>query len=118
MRKKDLLLIGAILLAALAAFAAYYFILPRGDSTALEITVNGEVYGTYNLSENQTIEINDTNTCIIKSGKVRMASSRCPDHLCEKQKSIDSRGGTIVCLPNRTVLSIARGSGGAYDAVT
>ena len=28
----------------------------------------------------------------------------CPDHLCLKQKAVDSTGGTIVCLPNKVVI--------------
>lgn len=118
MRKKDLLLIGIILAAALSAFAVYQFLIPPSDSASLEITVDGVVYGTYSLQEDQRIEINHTNTCLIEGGRVRMISSECPDHLCEKQKSIDSRGGTIVCLPNRVVLSVINDKEPQYDAVT
>lgn len=118
MKKKDLLLIGVILAAALIAFVIYQVLIPRSDSASLEITVDGEIYGTYPLREDQTIEINDTNTCVIESGRVTMISSKCPDHLCEKQKSIDSRGGTIVCLPNRVVLSVKSDEEPQYDAVT
>lgn len=118
MKKKDLLLIGIILAAALIAFAVYQFLIPRSDSAILEITVDGVIYGTYDLQDDQTIEINDTNTCLIESGRVTMISSECPDHLCEKQKSIDSRGGTIVCLPNRVVLSVVSDEKPQYDAVT
>lgn len=118
MRKKDLLLIAGILGLALIALAAYQFLSPRTASARLEITVDGAVYGTYSLEDDRTIKINDTNTCVIEAGRVRMVSSNCPDHLCEKQKTIDNRGGTIVCLPNKVVLSITGGSGADYDAVT
>ena len=33
-----------------------------------------------------------------------MISAECPDHLCMKQKAIDEKGGTIVCLPNKVVI--------------
>ena len=118
MRKKDLLLMSVILVLALAAWAVYQFVLPGSDSTELQITVDGAVYGVYDLREDQTIKINDTNTCVIEGGRVSMVSSKCPDHLCEKQKSIDSRGGTIVCLPNKVVLSIVSDGQPEYDAVT
>ena len=68
------------------------------------ITVDGKEYGTYSLAEDQTIQINDTNVCEIKDGKVSMTEANCPDHLCMKQKAIDSTGGTIVCLPNKVVI--------------
>ena len=33
-----------------------------------------------------------------------MTEADCPDHLCMKQKAVDSTGGTIVCLPNKVVI--------------
>ncbi len=33
-----------------------------------------------------------------------MIEADCPDHLCMKQKAVDSTGGTIVCLPNKVVI--------------
>ena len=64
----------------------------------------GKEYGTYSLEKDQTIKINDTNVCEIKDGQARMISAQCPDHLCMKQKAIDEKGGTIVCLPNKVVI--------------
>ena len=72
----------------------------------LKITVDGEQYGTYSLSKDRTIEINDTNVCEIKDGKVTMTEADCPDKLCVHQKAISTKGGTIVCLPNKVVLEI------------
>ena len=36
-------------------------------------------------------------------GSIRI-TVQCPDHLCMKQKAIDEKGGTIVCLPNKVVI--------------
>ena len=66
--------------------------------------MDGEEYGTYSLGKDQTISINDTNVCEIKDGKAHMISATCPDHLCMKQREIDEKGGTIVCLPNKVVI--------------
>ena len=66
----------------------------------------GEEYGTYSLSEDQTIEINDTNVCEIQNGEVNMKEADCPDQLCIHQGPIHIQGETIVCLPNRVVLEI------------
>lgn len=55
------------------------------------------------------IKINDTNVCEIKNGEVRMTDADCPDHLCMKQKAVDSTGGTIVCLPNKVVIEGEKG---------
>ena len=76
----------------------------KGSHGSIRITVDGKEYGTYSLAKNQTIKINDTNVCEIKDGQARMISAQCPDHLCMKQKAIDEKGGTIVCLPNKVVI--------------
>lgn len=94
MKKKDFILIAIVLLAAFG-----FWLLPRGlgfftdaEETVLKITVKGELYGTYSMRENQTIEINDTNICEIKDGKVTMIQAECPDHLCLRYTDKSTEG--------------------------
>lgn len=115
MKKKDFLLILFVCAAAAAVFAAFRLILPE-KNTKLIITVDGEVYGTYSLEEDQTIEINGTNVCKINSGVAVMTEADCPDQLCVHQKEIAEAGETIVCLPNRVVLEISGNSHSQTDA--
>lgn len=110
--KKDMILVGSVLLLALI-FWLLPFVSQKKDSLQkeeqqgmLKITVDGKKYGTYSLSKDRTIEINDTNICKIKDGKVTMIEADCPDKLCVHQKAISTKGGTIVCLPNKVVLEI------------
>ena len=102
MKKKEILFIGGILVLALVLWAGISFFY-KGQYGSITITVDGEEYGTYSLGKDQTISINDTNVCEIKDGKAHMISATCPDHLCMKQREIDEKGGTIVCLPNKVV---------------
>ena len=95
--------IGGILILALAMWGGMSLI-NKGSHGSIRITVDGKEYGTYSLEKDQTIKINDTNVCEIKDGQARMISAQCPDHLCMKQKAIDEKGGTIVCLPNKVVI--------------
>lgn len=39
-----------------------------------------------------------------------MIEADCPDHLCLKQRAVDSTGGTIVCLPNKVVIEGIKGT--------
>lgn len=103
MKKKELIFIGGILILALALWGGMSFT-NSGKHGSVRITVDGEEYGTYSLAKDQIIKINDTNVCEIKDGQARMISAECPDHLCMKQKAIDEKGGTIVCLPNKVVI--------------
>lgn len=103
MKKKDLIIIAAILAVALALWGGM-FLMRKDDYGSIRITVNGQEYGTYSLAEDQVIAIGDTNVCEIKDGKVKMTEADCPDHLCIRQKAVGSSGGTIVCLPNKVVI--------------
>lgn len=87
------------------------------QNARLRITVEGTIYGEYRLDENQEITINDTNVCRIADGVVSMIRSTCPDHLCEHQRSVDLRGGSIICLPNRVVLEIVEDENEGIDAI-
>ncbi len=75
------------------------------------VTRDGETYGTYSLSKDQTISIKDgngyvTNTLVIRNRKAYMESADCPDKLCVRQKSISLVHETIVCLPNKVVVTV------------
>ena len=121
MKKKESTFIAGILIFAVILWIGMYLI-RRGQYGSIHITVNGEVYGSYSLAEDRIIPIGDTNVCEIRDGQVRMIEADCPDHLCMKQK-IDSRGGAIVCLPNKVVIEGEKASGShedspEFDAVT
>lgn len=101
--KKEILFIGGILVIAVVLWAGMSFF-RKGDYGTIRIMVDGVESGTYSLGENQVININDTNTCEIKNGSVRMIEATCPDKLCIKQKAVDNTGGTIICLPNKVII--------------
>lgn len=116
MKKRDFFLVITVLV-----LAGICWLIPRGmgifagpGENILKISVKGEEYGTYSMTENQTIEINDTNVCEIKDGKVNMIQAECPDQLCMHQGPVKTQGETIVCLPNRVVLEISA-KGGTKD---
>ena len=54
---------------------------------------------------------------MIKNGKADMTEANCPDLLCVHQKAISHQGETIVCLPNKIVVSVAGGEESEIDTV-
>lgn len=121
MKKKEFIFIGA-LLAVSVFLCIYVYVLPHGKYGSVQITVDGKLYGTYSLGEDQVISIGDTNVCEIKDGEVKMTEADCPDHLCIKQPAVGSAGGFIVCLPNKVVIqgegdADSQDSNGGFDAV-
>lgn len=121
MKRRDIMIL-VIVLAVIAAVGLIYYFLKQNGSYA-EITVNGELYGTYSLDEDQEIPIKDsdgnvTNTAEIKDGKVFMIEATCPDKLCIKQGKKSDANSEIVCLPNKVVISVKSETRDAnYDTV-
>ena len=118
---KEAVFIGALLVISVV-LCIFVYAVPHGTHGSIQITVDGELYGTYSLAEDQVIQIGDTNVCEIKDGEVKMTEADCPDHLCMKQPAVGSAGGYIVCLPNRVVIqgegdSDSQDSESGFDAV-
>ncbi len=119
--KNDAVFLGILLGLCLLVFLGYHVFFHTKGSRIV-ITKNGEVYGTYSLEKEHTIEIKDkdgtvTNTLIIKDRKADMKSADCPDRLCVKQKAISLENENIVCLPNKVVVTVVNGKASDFDAI-
>ena len=99
-------------------FFLVYFFRPQQKDGAAVVTIDGEVFGSWPLSEDRTVEIGDGNRLVIKDGKADMVWADCPDKLCVNQKAISREGESIICLPNKVVVSITGGEERELDAVT
>ena len=108
--KKDAILLVIVFLFLVLLFGFFTFVLPK-KGNKVKIEVNKKVYGVYDLSVNQEIEIMDEdgkliNKLIIKDGFADMVEAECPDLLCVHQKAISKSKESIVCLPNRVVVTV------------
>lgn len=118
--KRDLLLIMALLLVCAVSAVAVYFLQSKNGAYAV-VTIDGSEYGRYDLSKEQTIEIRKdgvvTNTLQIIDGHADMTDADCPDKLCVHQKAISKSTESIICLPNKVVVTIEGGSEGNFDSM-
>ena len=108
MKKGDFILICLMLCMAGALFCLNFF-RDSGQGGTVTVTIDGEVYGTYDMSVDQEIIMEEpagTNHFEIKDGVVTMTSADCPDQYCVKHAPIHKEGETIVCLPHKVVLEI------------
>lgn len=86
------------------------------------VTVDGEEYysgllaGENQQSERREIDIDGHNKVVIADGEVWMEEADCPDRLCVSQGKISRSGQTIICLPNKTMVTI-KGGKSEYDGV-
>uniref|UniRef100_UPI004055DCC0 NusG domain II-containing protein n=1 Tax=Agathobacter sp. TaxID=2021311 RepID=UPI004055DCC0 len=85
----------------------------------ITITVDGKEYGAYSLLEDRTIPIGNpvTNTIVIRDGEAIMTDAECPDQLCVRQKAISYDKESIICLPNKIVVTVTGELQGNPDAV-
>lgn len=116
MKKNDLILAAAVIAAA-AVILAFQFFRQDGDGQCVVVTVDGELYGTYDLTEDQTVEIGKTNQLIIENGTARMEWADCPDQICVNHRAVDKNGESIICLPNKVVVSIESSQESSLDGI-
>jgi len=107
----DLILVVPILVIALFFLIVSMKNVKKGSFAVVKI--NGQVVARYSLSiDAEYILNNGTNTLVIKDGYAMIIGSNCPDKTCEKQGRINLQGQTIVCLPNRLIVTIEQEQGG------
>lgn len=107
-KKKDFLLGGGILAVALVLFLVMK-VTGSEAGNRIQVTVDGAVYGTYSLMENQVIEVKEGdfyNRIRIQDGKAYMEDANCPDGYCKRQGKISGGAQTIVCLPHKLVVEV------------
>lgn len=109
----DIILTAVCLFVALIAILLLHFCSAQGAVAV--ITADGERVGEYSLSKDVTVPItseNGTNTLVIKDGKAYVTDASCPDRLCEKMHAVSRSGESIVCLPNKVVVTVEGGEEG------
>ena len=115
--KRDLLLVGVLLLAALLLFA-----LTRGtreDGAAAVVTVDGVEVGRYPLSKSGTFPLNGgTNILVVENGEAWVTEANCPDKICMAMGKISRNGEFIACLPNRLLIVVEGGEKSSVDGRT
>jgi len=113
LRKTDLLLIIVLALIPVLFMIFNMYGALHADNPELVVYVDGEEYGRYLLNEDRTIDIGGTNICRIEGGRAWMTEANCPDQICVHSAAIDEKGGNIVCLPNKIILTIENNEEGS-----
>ena len=118
--KADILLAAALIL--LCAAACWYVWSEGSRGAFAEVSVNGELYGSYPLDRDDEISIDSGyghNNLTIRDGKALMTEASCPDGYClsqhRREGGIDSSNQTIICLPNRVSVTVKTGDNDAQE---
>ena len=124
MKKNDVILIALLLVVALLTASGMRIRQMNNtkDTANVVVTIDGEVYGTYPLSEDRTerIELPDGsyNILIISDGYADVSEASCPDQICVKHNHIRYSKESIVCLPNKVVVTVEGGKENEIDGST
>lgn len=106
----DALLIGGIALLAVAAALCLFLFRVGGDTVTVEI--DGNIFGTYSLSEDVRVEIpsgeGQLNVLVIRDGEAFVESATCPDGICAAHRPVSHDGEQIVCLPHKVVITVQK----------
>ena len=116
LKRMDVVLVLGVIVLAVGGFFIYN-VLGKKEAGTVVVEVDGEVFGKYTLQENREILIDDTNVLIIENREANMYEADCPDQICVEHKPISRTGETIVCLPNKVVVTITEAKTAEYDAV-
>ena len=108
--RNDLILIVSLLV--VLAIAGACLLLFQKEGTMIRVTVDGEEYGTYPLSEDAEVEIRtgkngeQLNRLVIKDGVAYVETATCPDGICAAHKPISHDGESIICLPHKLSVEV------------
>lgn len=118
--KKDIVFLAVLFVLGIALTVGIYCFSASGSE--IRITVDGRLYGTYNLEKNQEISIEldgeIANVVVIEDGEAYMKDADCPDQLCIHQGAISRDKQTIICLPNKVVVEVVGGKEQTYDSIS
>ncbi len=108
LRRNDVIFIAVLLAVVAIAGACLYFF--RGEGNTVTVSIDGKVVATYSLDEDRVEDIrtgqDGLNRLVIKDGKAWVETASCPDGICAGHKPIHREGESIVCLPNKVVITV------------
>ncbi len=102
---RDIVLILAIALVGLCLLSFNGRKTTPGSSVVVE--VDGKTVASYPLDTDGVFVLNGgTNTLEIKDGRARISDADCPNMQCVRQGWISRGGQSIVCLPNKLIVTV------------
>ena len=117
---RDLILIGALLIAALLVLLVIRNRQERKTGTDAVVTVRtSDGDEVYPLNKDGVFSLNGgTNTLVIENGEAWVSEANCPDKVCMGMGKISKNGEFIACLPNQVIIVVEGGEESPVDGRT
>ena len=116
--KNDILIVLAVLV--LAGGFWLYSSFGRSAGAEVMVAVDGEEIYRLPLDEDVRLTVGEGErytVLVISGGEVSVEDASCPDHVCVRSGKVSLDGQTIVCLPNKTVVTVVGGAENELDGV-
>lgn len=118
--KNDLILIFSIIVISLLSVTIILLTSKHGNYVTIE--QNGTITAVLQINKNQKYNIYNEdneieNTILIENGQVSMIYADCPDKICEKHRAIKNNNESIICLPNKVIVTVTNGLENELDGV-
>lgn len=118
--KNDLILIFSIIVISLLSVTIILITSKQGNYVTIE--QNGTITAVLQINKNQKYNIYNENneienTILIENGQVSMIYADCPDKICEKHKAIKNNNESIICLPNKVIVTVTNNLENEVDGV-
>lgn len=108
--KKNDILLATLLLFLAGATGGGYWLTHRAPALRAEVTIDGELVETLDLSKEQEVVIHGArggvNRLVVQNGQIWCAEASCPDQVCVHQGKQSHDGELIVCLPSLMIVQI------------
>ena len=117
---RDLILVGALLIAALLVLLVIRNRQERKTGTDAVVTVRtSDGDEVYPLNKDGVFSLNGgTNTLVIENGEAWVSEANCPDRVCMGMGKISKNGEFIACLPNQVIIVVEGGEESPVDGRT
>lgn len=124
MKRGDLILIGVIVIAALAFLVPKWLFQQESENlhnskVFANITVDGELYQKVELTkEEQIIKVETSkgiNILKVHDYGIEMFDADCPDKVCLSFGFVTRPNSTIVCIPHRVLVELVSEGGAGED---
>ncbi len=117
-KKADLIIIIGIVLLGVCALLITFFA-GRQTPGYVRISVNGKVTAEYPLNTDREFTVPGFDGGevhgFIKDSVADVSEATCPDKICVNHSAIKRTGESIVCLPNRVVITVIAADDEAAD---
>lgn len=119
--KKGDIIVASVILAVCAVLFLALYVFNGNMGSYVEIEQNGVVIHTMPLDTNAVFNIESggkvTNTVEVKNGSVSVTYADCPDQICVNHAPINLSGESIICLPNKVVVSVVEANGNVINEI-